>query len=543
MDEKQANRVICEGGLDTTENHLNMSANSPGGAVRLLNYEVGTDGGYSRLAGYNKLHDDDVGLAIAEGAVLGIIIFDNLTTDVTDIIAARKDTSGSTYSLYLYSSGGGWSKITTGLTLATTASGVTVLRLRYAVGNDGANNVLCIVDGVNKAVLYDGTNWSQIDSTGTGANIANAGGANALDAPYLVGFFKDTLFLGFDEINSAKGIMAYSAPNAFYDFLTASGAGQLIPGFPIQQFKSFRDELYIFGKNGIKKAVADTTSGFLVKDVTNNIGCIARDSVVELGGDLVFLAPDGFRPVTGTDKIGDIQLETISKPIHNLAIQSIASYTLDNMISVVIRGKSQFRLFFGDVSINDGEVYGIVGGLREQQGGFSWEFGEILGFNPNCITSQYIDNEEYVLHGGSDGKVYRQEQGDTQDGAEMLSVYKTPYLDFGDTEIRKVFEKITLFIKGETSFSMSLSVQYDWGKDDVSAPTNYILESSPVSVIYGGGALYDSGALYVGSLPALATSNIEGSFFSTSLTFVSYGNNYVHTIHGLIFEYSVKGRR
>ena len=29
----------------------------------------------------------------------------------------------------------------------------------------------------------------------------------------------------------------------------------------------------------------------------------------------MFLAPDGFRPVAGTSRIGDVELETISKPI------------------------------------------------------------------------------------------------------------------------------------------------------------------------------------------------------------------------------------
>jgi hypothetical protein len=30
---------------------------------------------------------------------------------------------------------------------------------------------------------------------------------------------------------------------------------------------------------------------------------------LEIGGDLMFLAPDGFRPVAGTSRIGDVRVD------------------------------------------------------------------------------------------------------------------------------------------------------------------------------------------------------------------------------------------
>ena len=78
----------------------------------------------------------------------------------------------------------------------------------------------------------------------------------------------------------------------------ASGGGQLAMGYDVVQIKPFRNNLFIFGRNNIKKAVPnpDTSSpaAFLTESVTANVGCIATDSVQELGGDLIFLSPDGF---------------------------------------------------------------------------------------------------------------------------------------------------------------------------------------------------------------------------------------------------------
>ena len=38
-DEIQSNRVICEGGLDSSDNHILLSLNKPGAATRLINFE------------------------------------------------------------------------------------------------------------------------------------------------------------------------------------------------------------------------------------------------------------------------------------------------------------------------------------------------------------------------------------------------------------------------------------------------------------------------------------------------------------------------
>ena len=85
------------------------------------------------------------------------------------------------------------------------------------------------------------------------------------------------------------------------------------------------------GKDRIKKVVADPTIVFAQQEVTNNIGCIATDSIIELGGDVLFLASDGIRPIQGTATIGDIELETVSKPVQQLLQSLPDTHDLENM--------------------------------------------------------------------------------------------------------------------------------------------------------------------------------------------------------------------
>ena len=557
-------KVICSGGLNSNENHLDLSDNKPGAATRLVNYEPSLFGGYRRVEGF-ELYDaaypevDDVNNAgSAEGKVLGLAIFKDDVSNLTKIIAARKDVGATTYSFYYYTPLIGWRPFTLDHSIVrNTTDGVrTVEKLRHVSFNFGTGNRICFVDGVNPAIVYDGQHWEELRSTGTGGNPADAGhttntggGDQCLDAPSLVDVFANHLFLAGDE--TSRATIAHSAPTnsaspyGYYDFTNANAAGQLAAGFDVVQIKPFRDNLFVFGSNGIKKVAADVTSGFVTDQVTANVGCISRDSVLEIGGDLMFLAPDGFRPVAGTARIGDVELETVSKSIQGLLVNTIQNFDMDTINGVVIRSKSQIRYFVGDDTIDTPDSLGIIGGLSDSTGSISWEFGELLGIRASCATSDYIGTEEFVLHGDYDGKVYRQERNTTFNGADIVAVYATPYLDFGETEERKVLRKINTFIRAEGPLEMNLSVAFDWGDYNTARPSTYSQSSEGGPTVFGGRNITYNGAnvVYGGSSKPIMTSDIQGSGFSIKATYVTVGDFEPYSIQGIVFEYSTAGRR
>jgi hypothetical protein len=557
-------KVICSGGLNSNENHLDLSDNRPGAATRLVNYEPSLFGGYRRIEGF-ELYDSDYGevddvnnIGSAEGKVLGLAIFKDDVSNLTKIIAARKDVGTDTYSFYYHTPLVGWRPFTLdhSIVRSTTDGTRTVEKLRHVTFNFGTGNRICFVDGVNPAIVYDGQHWEELRSTGTGGNPADAGhttntggGDQCLDAPALVDVFANHLFLSGDETNRAT--IAHSAPTntaspyGYYDFTVASGAGQIAAGFDVVQIKPFRDNLFVFGSNGIKKIATDVTSGFVTDQVTANVGCIARDSVLEIGGDLMFLAPDGFRPVAGTARIGDVELETVSKSIQGLLVNTIQNFNMDTINGVVIRSKSQIRYFVGDNGIDTPDSLGIIGGLSDSTGSIAWEFGEVLGIRASCATSDYIGTEEFVLHGDYDGKIYRQERGTDFNGSDIVAIYATPYLDFGETEERKVLRKINTFIRAEGPLEMNLSVAFDWGDYNTARPSTYSQSSEGGPTVFGGRNITYDGAnvVYGGSSKPIMTSDIQGSGFSIKATYVTVGNFEPYSIQGIVFEYSTAGRR
>ena len=327
-DNIESYKVLCQGGLTTSENHLALAEQETGSATRLVNYEVSLYGGYRRINGFSKYDAtySEVGVSntqasgsVSEGKVLGIAIYEDASSGNEILIAARKNVGSNTYSFLYYTPSVGWAVYNTGLTFNTVSGLKTVNKIRHISYNfgQGQGNEICFVDGVNPAVIFNGTSWRQILNSNASPTASGPyGGAMAYDSPAYVDVFQNHLFLGGDP--SYLSGVAYSAPNASWDFTAASGAGQLALGFDVVQFKPFRDNLFIFGRNAIKKAKPESTAGFVLEGVTANVGCIATDSVQEIGGDLVFLSPDGLRPCAGTSRIGDVEIESVSKKIQGL---------------------------------------------------------------------------------------------------------------------------------------------------------------------------------------------------------------------------------
>jgi hypothetical protein len=328
-------------------------------------------------------------LRAGEGPVLGLAIYENPVTFQTMLIGARKEAGQNEYHFYEYVALTGWQRMTLpmGVTRVVTNSttSVTVNKIRHETFNFGDGNKICFVDGANHAIVFDGTSWYVLDPTAAGG-LSAPGGDQLVDHPSVVEVFENHLFLGGDVLR--QGIIVHSAPNDALDWSAAAGGGQITLGMDLVQFKPFRDSLFCFGRNSIKRVRADLGSQqapFLIEPVTANIGCIARDSVLELGGDLVFLAPDGLRPVAGTSRIGDVELETISRPIQGIVQDLSRRFNLDTLNGVVVRGKSQLRYFIGDNSIDVENSYGIIGGLRAVESSVQWEFGELLGIRAQSV--------------------------------------------------------------------------------------------------------------------------------------------------------------
>jgi len=506
-DQLQINKIFCRGGLDTSRDVLAQGEQSPGSATMLVNYEASTTGGYRRISGF----DNSYGTVTGAGATLGVAVVSGIKDG---ILACRKPTSGYNYLHYWDVASSAWVAVTSAGTPTMTGVG----KVRFTGCNYGARKVV-LTDGINPAASYDGTTYIQVTDSA------------APTAPRYAADFSNHMFLAGDPAHPT--ILYFSAPLSVTDFAPAKGGGEINVGFPIVAIKPFRDALYIFGTNEIKAIRGTSSADFVVSGITHDLGCLATDSVIEIGGDLLFLSQDGLRPISGTSNIGDVELETVSKDIQSILTDVVLDIDVDGISAVVIRKKSQFRLFFAA-----SDTQGVIGGIRKHPEGFSFEFGQLLGIEATCASSGYIGPIEYVIHGTQDGKVHRQEIGNSFDGLDIFSVYQTPYLYMENPELRKTFYKVSTYLRSEGDNEIILAVVYDYEDNTVINPTNYSMNTKGVAA-YFNEATYNSTAVWSGNPSPVHTTNIEGSGMSISFKYVTNSTDASHSIQGIVLTYGV----
>ncbi len=505
-------KVFAEGGLNTNRDVLSQGERQPGSAVKMVNYEPAVTGGYRRISGFTNTYGEVTGT----GSVLGVVVADGINDG---IIAARKPSSGNNYLHY-------WNETTDAWVAATTSGSPTMVgvsKVRFTRFNFSGPKVI-ITDGVNPAATYDGTTYTQITAT------------EAPDNPEYSAIFNKHVFLAGDPNEDSN--LYFSAPDDETKWSPADGGGVLNVGFPIVAIKPFRDQLFIFGTTNIKRLQGNNISDFAVSDVTNDLGCLATDSVVEIGGDLLFLSQDGLRPISGTNKIGDVNLETLSKNIQSIFTDIIFDVDLNGLSSVVIHQKSQLRLFF-----SGSDATGVIAGFREntQTGGIGIEFGQLLGISATCANSGYLGQYEFVIHGDSSGKVHRQEQGSSFDGEEIFSVYQTPFLHMQDPEQRKIFYTVASYLRSEGDNNIVLSVLFDYEDFDTLSPSNFNLITENAAA-YFNEAAYNSTAVFDGNPAPVKRINISGSGKSVAFKYVTNDTNASHSIQGIVVTFGVGDR-
>ena len=413
---------------------------------------------------------------------------------------------------------------------ATTLNNATVKKLRTSTHTFGGVHEVVIVDGKNLPSLYSGSGNVTLlpsSSSTTGASITT----DFRNRQFYAGFSTNP-----DNIIFSDGGDA--------DDFTNLQAATFSVGFNITGMAKFRDGLFVFGKDRIKKVVPDATLTFAQQEVTNNIGCIATDSIIELGGDVLFLASDGIRPIQGTARIGDIELETVSKPVQQLLQSLPDTHDLENMSSVVIRNKSQFRYFFPKTTTAQADTPGIIGGLRFADRRVGWEFGELLGIRSFVATSGLVNDVEMILHGDLNGEIFRQEVGSTFNGGDVTAVYASPFLYFDSTERRKIYQHISLFTRPEGTATINLGIAYNWDDPNTPDPTTYSLTTAGALARYTTTAsTYDASFTFDGSSSPVLETNIQGSGRAISLVITSTGTQAPYSISGFSITYQDAGYR
>ena len=396
-------------------------------------------------------------------------------------------------------------------------------RTRFAKYNYNGTQKIAIVDGINAPATYD-------TSTFTALNDAPA---DVKGAAFICNF-KNALFFG-------KGtILNFTAPYTDSDFSAANGAGSINVGSPITGLEVFRDQLIIFTEVSIQRLVGNTIADFTLQPVTNDLGCIESDTIQEVGGDIMFLAPDGLRLLSATDRIGDFGLGVVSKNIQDNLVTFISTNT--NFTSCVVREKSQYRIFGYNNNITQENAQGILATQFAEQGGVNMQYAETRGIRAFVADSNYHLNSEVILFSNNDGYLYQMESGSDFDGTAITISFATPFIPIEDPRVRKTFYKIFLYTDPQGSVAFDLSLKLDFDEAGTVQPAPISIQNVQGVVGFFGTGVFGT-TTYGAKLVKLFESQVVGSGFAVSFLFDSATQAPPFSLDALTVEYATNARR
>jgi len=457
--------IEFRGGLISNLTALQQGTNAVGSATLLQNFEVNKEGGYSKLKGYSKYSTTQVA---GSGTILALKVISS-----GRIVTARKNSNNKTE--YYYGTGTTWASL--GESALTNGS--------------KAKSILYNLDGDDKVIFVDSKNFPAIyntsgntfdffknDSSGDTYDIGTNDPQGASD----VAIFKNTAFY-------AKGNNLYfTAPFSTHDFNVANGAGSINVANDITGLAVFREQLIIFTTDTIKRLTGSSSADFQVSPITDRIGCINGDTIQEVGGDIMYLAPDGIRLLSATDRIGDFGLDIASDSIVKDATKFLAQSP--NYCSVVLKEKAQYRIFSYIESEQPEAAKGLIATkfISQGAGGLAWS--TVKGIKAFIADSRYTSTLETLAFANNDGYIYVMETGSNFDGASIEAIYESPFMPISDPQVRKTFYKMTLYAEPTANMSLDLNIKYDFA----SATDTKVVQPSTQQIASTGSEVFFLGA-------------------------------------------------
>ena len=500
------------GGLVLNRDVFSMQ---PGEALELTNFEPDIEGGYKKILGTTKFNNNIVPQVSSSSER---VVFSSIFNDV--VLAGR---GGSIH--YASSGSGSWTSLITGL-------GTPTVNYEFRKFN---------FDGTDKIVICSGTSTPRIVDTSYSVTNVNATGSANFK---FVEVFKNHIFFSGDSSNSQS--IKFMPPFGTNDFTTANGGGEIRVDSPIVGLKVFRENLFIFCNDEIFKLLGNSYADFQLQPVTRKIGCRDGRSIQEFAGDIIFLGPDGLRTIAGTDRIGDVELGTISKQVQ----EETDKITTHNINSLVIRNKSQYRIFYPtSADQNENSSEGLISVIKNNPntGQLGFEYSKTQGIKVSSCDSDFISGTETIISGGYDGYIYKQESGNvfTRAGstATINAFFRTPDVTMGDPGIRKNMQRVIWNYENEGNVDTNFKVRYDFDSSSIPQPSAYSLSTGAGIAVYGLSVSTYGTAVYGSSGANLVRQSVEGSGFTVALRVEEQSTNPPISFKGYQLEFIPGGRR
>lgn len=251
---------------------------------------------------------------------------------------------------------------------------------------------------------------------------------------------------------------------------------------------------------------ADDPSSMVVSDIINSNGCVARDSVQNVGNDIFYLANDGVRSLARTVLQDNMPMNEISAPIREDIIASINSATLTSV-------RSTYNEKHGFYIINfPGDKAYVCDVRRAQEGIFRWTTwdADIYGLT----TSYTLDDELYAgLTLGFVGTYEGYNDTNTTTGnidATYIMKYRSGWVDAGLEAMKGIWKKAVWYVQSLINVQVSTTWGFDFSDEEDSYTKDIVGGTASVygTDVYGTGTYGSASTKQAINIPLSKTGSV-----------------------------------
>lgn len=466
-DLRRESLITFAGGLDLKTPPLKLP---PGAMIDCRNFECDAIGGYTLSKGYERFDGrpsptetedsatrstrrDAIEQVPGAGPIRGTWIYKG------EVYAFRDNAAQDACAMFK-ATPGGWSEISTGVTL-NPGGRYQFLNYNFQAGAD--EQVMIGTDGENKAFVWNGSTFTQIDVTGE------------TDFPLFCAVLNNYLFLGY-----RKGYLYYSAVGEPANFDPVDNAGGLGTGdFMTGLQVNVGGTLVVMMENSIAVLYGNGPSDWQNKDLRlqeDQIG--VRPYSTASYGTLYYLDDRGITNLQATQAYGNFYSATVSAKVERY----INARKDDFSFAYPVPSKNQLRWVFLPASDAQRSEVLTMTFIGNEIAGFS---AQVYNHRMVCAAQgEDANGRELIVCGDESGWIFQMETGTSIDGNKMLARYQTAFNGFGTPMQRKHFLNAIFQVSvAQSDLSINVKPVFDYGSPLVGSH-----RVGEISVLQPGGA-------------------------------------------------------
>jgi hypothetical protein len=242
------------------------------------------------------------------------------------------------------------------------------------------------------------------------------------------------------------------------DNFTGVGSGyinleQVVPGGDrIVALAEHNNFLIVFCQNNIVLYNnANDIDNLTLSDVIKGVGCIARDSVQNIGTDLLFLSNAGMRSLGRVIQEKSSPMRDVSRNVRDQFLQTVYGQDMTTVRSVYFEKDALYLL-----ALPAGKfVYCFDVRTPLEDGSFRTTIWSRI--DPNTFLAT---RDRRLLLGKLNG--IAEYTGYTDNGDQYVFSYYTPIIDFGDSSLTKFLKKIVVTVSGASNTTLDIRWAFDY---------------------------------------------------------------------------------